>query len=253
MLDYFQLLKKNNRLGSSYLFIGNNFDWVMQVVKTISCSQAQGFCGDCWDCGQLDQQSHPDLFIASPDPTTIRIEKIREAQKFLSLRPYKSGLKILLIKDAESLGLEAANAFLKTLEEPPKNSFIGLCASKQEGLLATIVSRCRKIYLPWVETSPDRKSMEEAVLFLKGEKIKFNDRAKFSLFLWTLIVLVRGQIQKNLGRQDNQLIIDNPCEIILAGYPLNQLIKVLETLLKVYSCAGNTNENLALNMVRAQF
>lgn len=91
--------------------------------------------------------AEPDLLIIKADPS-IGISQIRDLQKFLARKPYQAKIKAVIISKAEKMTVPGQNAFLKTLEEPPKNSLIILGAQNQDQLLPTIISRCQLIKLP---------------------------------------------------------------------------------------------------------
>ncbi|MCL5795453.1 MAG: hypothetical protein M1338_03780 [Patescibacteria group bacterium] len=83
----------------------------------------------------------PDVYKLDSD--SIKIKEIRDLQSFINLKPYNSNCKIALVLGADKLNLAAANALLKTLEEPPKKTFIFLSASSKDEVLPTIISRCQ--------------------------------------------------------------------------------------------------------------
>lgn len=89
---------------------------------------------------------HPDLLYFA-NLNSILISHIRQIQQFLSYKPFQLTKKIVFIAEAEKITLVAQNAFLKTLEEPPPNSLIILCAPQKEDLIDTITSRCQIINL----------------------------------------------------------------------------------------------------------
>jgi len=91
-------------------------------------------------------KDNPD-FIILKEKDSIKINQIRQLKKRLQLKPYQSKFKIALLLEAEKLTIEAQNALLKTLEEPPDNSIIILTTTHPELLLPTIISRCRIIKL----------------------------------------------------------------------------------------------------------
>ncbi|MDD5584995.1 MAG: hypothetical protein PHV55_08080 [Candidatus Omnitrophica bacterium] len=258
IINYFKLLKKDGLLGTSYLFIGDNLSLVLDIIKLINCREAEGACGACWDCKALQSKSHPDLFVVEPEPTSIRIERVRESQGFLALKSYRLPKKVILVKGAENFSLEAANAFLKTLEEPPKHSFIVINASKTDGLLPTIISRCRKIFLPFYGQTLAQTKPALINSFLAGERIKFNDRKEFGSFLATLVSLFRDYLIAEAAPQNNQLLNTGDYEIILQSlrrnnrYNVTQLQEILRNILKVYGAYASVNENLALNMIRVK-
>jgi len=156
----------------------------------------------------------------------------------------------MIIKGAQSLTPAAANAFLKTLEEPPKNSFIAISTSKLDGLLPTIISRCRKIFLPSLEEEFDRSLESSVFSFLKGQDLRFTDRKQFSSFLWALIMFLREGLILKSGCINNQLPQSVEREIILSSYSLSEIDNILKDILKIYGVAKSINMNLALNLIR---
>lgn len=249
ILEYFYLLKKQNAFKTSYLFVGNDFACVKDIIKSVNCRCANDFCGQCWDCRMIEEEKHPDLFVIVPEPTTIKIERIREAQAFLSLKPFSLVKKTILIKEGEQLSLEAANAFLKTLEEPPAHAFIALCALHLQGLLPTVISRCQKVFLPFQEQTVPSGIMTLAGNFLKGEEVVFKNRNDFSRFLWALIVIFRDHLVA-LVSGNNRLRNNSACEIILKPYTKKQTEDIVEDMLRIYGAYKNINENLALSLIR---
>ncbi|MCM8786638.1 MAG: hypothetical protein NC935_01115 [Candidatus Omnitrophica bacterium] len=256
IIQYFRFLKEKNMLGPSYLFAGDNFPLIEEIIKLVICKN--NLCNNCWDCKSVQNHTHPDIYIVAPKNTQIRIEDIKDAQNFLSLKSFGLGKRVLLIKDAQTFGLEAANAFLKTLEEPPKNSFIAICATKLEGLLPTIISRCRKIFLPYWEKEPLDFNLSWISLFFDG-KLNFKERSELSSFLWFLTVIFRnflvykitkseGLLFENKNFQANHRIFSR-----INNISVKELSEILETILKIYNASNNINEKLALNLLKTKF
>ncbi|MCU0519637.1 MAG: DNA polymerase III subunit delta' [Anaerolineae bacterium] len=106
-------------------------------------------CGRCPSCRKLASGNHPDFYgVESEDRTThLRIEQIRDVERFLTLTPNESPCKVALISDFERATVGAANALLKTLEEPPTYAHLILLATDADLLLPTIVSRAQQIVL----------------------------------------------------------------------------------------------------------
>jgi DNA polymerase-3 subunit delta' len=92
---------------------------------------------------------HPDLYLlkAEEDKRTISVDQVREITSALTLKPLLAGLKVVVVERAESMTTEAANALLKSLEEPTPNTFLFLLAERPGRLLATIRSRCQQLAL----------------------------------------------------------------------------------------------------------
>ena len=91
------------------------------------------------------ETAHPDLRWLEPEGGLLKIDAIRQAIGFLMQTPQSAGRKVAVIQNAECMNLNAANALLKTLEEPPAESFLALCSGAPERLPATVRSRCQRI------------------------------------------------------------------------------------------------------------
>ena len=102
-------------------------------------------CGQCTSCLAVDSGSHPDLQIVRPDGAQIKIGQIRELQDAIAFKPLIGSRKWFLIDDADAMNAEAANCFLKTLEEPPDHSALILISGRPQALLPTIRSRCQSV------------------------------------------------------------------------------------------------------------
>ncbi|MBU0619054.1 hypothetical protein KKD62_02340 [Patescibacteria group bacterium] len=97
-------------------------------------------------------RQHPDLLLLEPEQS-ISIAQVRNMIRFLSKKPFQAQTKVVLIHQSQQLTLPAQNALLKTLEEPPDNSYIILTAPNQDQLIPTIQSRCQIINL---KPEPDK-------------------------------------------------------------------------------------------------
>ena len=137
------LLRKaqaNDRLAHAYLITGPVGSGTREV--------AAGLTGILVG-GTADPLKHADVHIAEPESKSrrITIDQVRELERGLQMRSLRGGRKVVIIFDADRLVEQAANAFLKTLEEPPRNSHILLVSNFPELLLETILSRCIEIPL----------------------------------------------------------------------------------------------------------
>jgi DNA polymerase-3 subunit delta' len=116
----------------------------MALVEAIFCNGSEG-CGLCPSCRKIAASQHPDLHLVAPDGTFIKIDQIRDLQKELAFRPFEAQKKTCIIEAAERMNPAAANAFLKTLEEPPGNALLILLTANIGNILPTILSRCQRI------------------------------------------------------------------------------------------------------------
>ena len=96
----------------------------------------------CPSCRRAIHGFHPDLFPVEPEGVQIRVDRVREAIAFAAGRPYESAKRVIRIRRAELIGPEAANALLKSLEEPGAHVHWILTTRRPESLLATVRSRC---------------------------------------------------------------------------------------------------------------
>lgn len=102
-------------------------------------------CGECRNCRQVDQGIFADLTVISPEKGIIRIDTIKESFPRLFYEPIVGPWKCIIIDDAHTMRIEAANAALKTIEEPPPSSLFILVTSMPDLLPQTILSRCLRL------------------------------------------------------------------------------------------------------------
>lgn len=111
--------------------------------------KAELACGQCRSCQLLLAQSHPDKKIVAPEETgkAIKIEQIRELSQYVSKTAQQGGRKVVLLGPVEQLNANAANALLKSLEEPAGDTVLLLFTHVQSAVMATIRSRCQLLSL----------------------------------------------------------------------------------------------------------
>jgi len=119
--------------------------WVAQLVLCQRAGEAP--CGSCAGCARVIAGQHPDLLLLQPteDSQQIRIEQVRELAQELALTSHQGGYKVAILSPADALNRFAANALLKTLEEPPPQTVLLLVATQPSRLPATILSRCQRV------------------------------------------------------------------------------------------------------------
>lgn len=123
------------------LLIESRQDWGADRVANALALDLMGLEAD----KTASEVAHPDLRWLAPDAGVIKIDAVRRSIDFLLQTPQVAGRKIAVIQDADKMNLNAANALLKTLEEPPAESFLALTTGNAGRLLATIRSRCQRV------------------------------------------------------------------------------------------------------------
>jgi len=146
------------RLSHAYLFSGPEQVGKYTVAKTmagiIQCPN--DYCHECPTCKEIEKGYHSDTIEVSDDGESIKIEEVREILAKLNLSR-TSQRKILLIRNLERMTLEAANAMLKTLEDPPDGVMFLMTTSREREILPTIISRVR-LYV--FQRLPEQKILE---------------------------------------------------------------------------------------------
>lgn len=163
-LQWFGQARHTDRLSHAYLVIGSPHGdarlFVERVLPLLLC-EAGGMeaCNRCEACRRVQAGTHQDVIQIEPrgKSRTIPIEVMRELQHRIGQTSLSGSRKIAVIWGADRLGDEAANAFLKTLEEPPDGSVFFLVTPAPASVLATVRSRCQRLTLsePEAERVPE--------------------------------------------------------------------------------------------------
>jgi DNA polymerase-3 subunit delta' len=151
---------ENGRLGHAYLFNGPylaELEGVARALaKTLNCEKPLrrgpgklpvDSCDGCLSCRKIDAEKHPDVLWVRPESKSrvITVDQMRDLMRSIYLRPTEAPFKVGVIVGADRLNVAAANAFLKTLEEPPADSILVLLSTEPQRLLETILSRCLRL------------------------------------------------------------------------------------------------------------
>ena len=117
-----------------------------RLMASLLCKQPEGLeaCGHCKSCSLLAAGSHPDNYILEPEEAdkAIKVDQVRDLVSFVVQTAQLGGRKVVLVEPVESMNINAANALLKSLEEPSGNTILLLVSHQSSRLLPTIRSRC---------------------------------------------------------------------------------------------------------------
>lgn len=168
IINYLKRSIEKNKISHAYLFEGSEHlgkkTVALWFTKCLECQSQESKkpCGKCRSCQDIYKNQHPDLTIISVvenknetrlPARKVSIDQIRELRRYLSLSPHSSPYKIAIIDSAERMTDEAANALLKTLEEPRGNAVLILITNIASALPETILSRCEEIKFREVKKS----------------------------------------------------------------------------------------------------
>ncbi len=120
----------------------------LAVGRALLCERRDGdSCGVCAPCSRAQRGIHPDLVLLAPATAVIKIDQVRDLVREIAGRPFEARARAFVIDQADTLTEEAANALLKSLEEPPPSSHVFLVTAAPQALLPTIRSRCQTLRL----------------------------------------------------------------------------------------------------------
>ena len=152
-IGYLKASLESNRISHAYIFSGpdgvGKRNTALNFAKALNCDNVKSGepCDQCPSCKKIDSSKHPDIRVLSPAEKngSIKIEDVRAVIRDIYLKPFEAKKKVYIIEAAEEMKHEAANALLKTLEEPPADSVIILLTEKIKALFHTIVSRSQVV------------------------------------------------------------------------------------------------------------
>jgi len=157
-------------VSHAYIINGEHYsgkEYIAKLfAKALQCTgEGEKPCGLCPSCMQVSGDNQPDIIHVSHEkPNSIGVDDIRlQINNDISIKPYSSNWKIYICNEAEKMTVQAQNALLKTLEEPPAYAVIMLLTTSMEALLPTIQSRCVKLDMKPVSDNLMRKYLKESI------------------------------------------------------------------------------------------
>lgn len=268
---------RTKKIPSAFLFIGEPYMGKTQTAiayaKALNCLSFDSnleFCDECVSCKKIDSGLHPDVKVIAPEKNLITVNNIREVEEFVSFHSLSARYKVIIIKEAHKMNQSSANAFLKTLEEPPLNTVIILTCENLHTLPETLISRCFKIYFtPLSVTSMDkiisdspqkeiliRLAMGRPGLFLSKDILKeiqqFADRLKdkdkksiwkdneeIKWWIDFLCIFLRDVLSNKFS--------SNCCRILPLNFKLKEDVTA-EEILNIYEKLQEARKNIDLNL-----
>ena len=143
-----------DKVSHAYIFNGPKLSGKMMLAEAFAMAlQCEGEgtrpCLLCRSCKQAVDHNQPDIiYVSHEKPNTIGVDDIRtQINNDIVIKPYSSRYKVYIVDEAEKMTVQAQNALLKTIEEPPSYAVIILITTNQEAFLPTILSRCVQMKL----------------------------------------------------------------------------------------------------------
>jgi DNA polymerase-3 subunit delta' len=217
--NYFERLLLRGRLPHAILICGGNIEKIesaaVHLAKILNCENpplkspegaALQYCNVCRNCRRIENESHPDIHWIRPESKLRQItaDSIREVIRVLQMKPLEAEWKIAIIVAADRMHQTAANAFLKTIEEPTARSLIILLSTEPHQLLETIVSRCQKINLGENETPEIEKYksfLEHIAKLMSGSTSNILTRYKIFDFIVETLGKIRQSVETEFSAQ----------------------------------------------------
>lgn len=157
-----------NKVSHAYIINGERSsgkEFIAKVFATALQCEKQGTepCGECHSCKQALSGNQPDIiYVSHEKPNTIGVEDIRgQINNDIVIKPYSSPKKVYIMNEGEKMTVQAQNALLKTLEEPPEYAVILILTTNVEALLPTILSRCVVLNMKPVSDDKVKKYLME--------------------------------------------------------------------------------------------
>ncbi len=168
IIEYFQNAITMDKVSHAYILNGADKSGKMMLAEAfaaaLQCEKGgTSPCGECHSCKQAENRNQPDIiYVTHEKPNTLGVEDIRkQLNDDIVIKPYSSRYKVYIVDEAEKMNVQAQNALLKTIEEPPAYARILLLTTNADSFLPTILSRCVRLDLKAVADDKIRRFLME--------------------------------------------------------------------------------------------
>lgn len=246
----------NNKISNQYLLYGENLNEINYDAEALIYNLLVSNSNLKL---KFDRDKLTDLLVIEPEKNSITIDKIRDISKFVSTKPFESNNKVVLIKQADLMRMEASNALLKNLEEPKPFVYFILLTDNKNKLLKTIISRCQVInYLSERENEKFDytialdildKSMGQNLLTMLDSKEYLSDFQKETDVLFDFLMEFYSSFLKFVKTKDGSSFNKDFVKLYKKYPKANERI-IVDTLDKIESVRGyfKVNANFELSM-----
>ena len=242
--DHFKKAIANHKISHAYILTGEAGMGRKSIANafamTLLCEKGGSEpCMNCHACKQVMSGNHPDLiYVTHEKPGSIGVDDVREQiNDTIMIRPYSSYYKIYIVDEAEKMTVQAQNALLKTIEEPPAYAVIILITTNQEAFLPTILSRCVQMKLKPLKDFTIRnyltqnlhiaeKDADICAAFARGnlgKAIHLASSDEFRELFQKVMVLV-----KNVGTMDISMLLDCIREMKEQNFDIGEVLDLMQ-------------------------
>ena len=242
--DHFKRAIENHKISHAYILTGEAGMGRKSIANafamTLLCEKGGSEpCMTCHSCKQVMSGNHPDLiYVKHEKPGSIGVDDVREQiNDTIMIRPYSSYYKIYIVDEAEKMTVQAQNALLKTIEEPPAYAVIILITTNQEAFLPTILSRCVQMKLKPLKDFTIKnyltqnlhiaeKDADICAAFARGNLGKAIHLAlsdEFRELFQKVMVLV-----KNVGTMDISMLLDCIREMKEQNFDIGEVLDLMQ-------------------------
>ena len=242
--DHFKKAIANHKISHAYILTGEAGMGRKSIANafamTLLCEKGGSEpCMSCHSCKQVMSGNHPDLInVTHEKPGSIGVDDVREQiNDTIMIRPYSSYYKIYIVDEAEKMTVQAQNALLKTIEEPPSYAVIILITTNQEAFLPTILSRCVQMKLKPLKDFTIKsyltqnlhiaeKDADICAAFARGnlgKAIHLASSDEFKELFQKVMVLV-----KNVGTMDISMLLDCIREMKEQNFDIGEVLDLMQ-------------------------
>ena len=235
---------QNHKISHAYILTGEAGMGRKSIANafamTLLCEKGGSEpCMMCHSCKQVMSGNHPDLiYVTHEKPGSIGVDDVREQiNDTIMIRPYSSYYKIYIVDEAEKMTVQAQNALLKTIEEPPSYAVIILITTNQEAFLPTILSRCVQMKLKPLKDFTIKsyltqnlhiaeKDADICAAFARGnlgKAIHLASSDEFKELFQKVMVLV-----KNVGTMDISMLLDCIREMKEQNFDIGEVLDLMQ-------------------------
>ena len=242
--DHFKKAIANHKISHAYILTGEAGMGRKSIANafamTLLCEKGGSEpCMSCHSCKQVMSGNHPDLiYVTHEKPGSIGVDDVREQiNDTIMIRPYSSYYKIYIVDEAEKMTVQAQNALLKTIQEPPSHALNLLITTNQEAFLPTILSRCVQMKLKPLKDFTIKsyltqnlhiaeKDADICAAFARGnlgKAIHLASSDEFKELFQKVMVLV-----KNVGTMDISMLLDCIREMKEQNFDIGEVLDLMQ-------------------------